>query len=475
MFSKPADSLRLQLLRWLLAPLLLLLLVNAWFSNRAAVATANQAFDRLLLASADAIADEIGVRDGSIAVDLPYAALQLLESNIQERVFYRVVAPDGKTVTGYDDLPLPLPRQQPGPGEESVIYAAQYRGDPIHLVALTKRLYGSGLAAPALVIVAETGEARDALSRQILIEGLARQAILILAACILVWFGLVHGLRPLNRLTSKLVARSASDLRPIETDGVQREVRPLIAALNQHTARIDHLLASRQRLITDASHQMRTPLSEMRTQIEYSLRQDRPELSRQTLIDIHADIDRMARLIGQMLLLARSEPEVLQDQRVADVDLSELARKTTLEFVPAARKKAIDLSLDVPADPVHVRGNSLLLRELMANLLDNAIKHVPERGAISVRVTAAQGVMLEVEDNGPGIAQAERERAFERFHRAPGASPGGSGLGLSIVRNIATAHHARVELAASPGPTGLLVRVHFDCDEAALNGRPAAT
>ena len=378
MFSKPADSLRLQLLRWLLAPLLLLLLVNAWFSNQVAVSTANQAFDRLLLASADAIADDIELREGSIVVDLPYAALQLLESNIQERIFYRVVGPDGKTVTGYDDLPLPEPSH--ARSEEPVIYAAQYRDDTIHLVALNKQLYGSNLAAPVVIIVAETGEARNALSHQILVEGLERQALLIAAAGLLVWFGLVRGLRPLNRLTAGLVARPASDLSPIDPALVQTEVRPLIAALNQHTGRIDRLLSSRQRLIADASHQMSTPLSEMRTQIEYSLRQDRPELLRQTLQDVHADIDRLARLIGQMLLQARSEPDVLQDQRIAEVNLCELARTTTLDFVAAARKKAIDLSLEESPAPVLVRGNGLLLRELIANLIDNEIRYTEPNG-----------------------------------------------------------------------------------------------
>jgi two-component system sensor histidine kinase TctE len=460
MYSKRADSLRLQLLRWLLAPLLLLLLVNAWFSNQAAVATANQAFDRLLLASADAIADDIELREGSIVVDLPYAALQLLESNIQERIFYRVVAPDGKTVTGYDDLPLPMParyRQQ-----DSAIYAADYRGDTIHLVALNKQLYGSTFAAPVVVIVAETGEARNALSRQILAEGLERQAILIVAAGLLVWLGLVRGLKPLNRLTDSLVARPASDLRPIDTEAVQDEVRPLIKALNQHTARIDRLLSSRQRLIADASHQMRTPLSEMRTQIEYSLRQDQPELLRQTLVDVHADIDRLARLIGQLLLQARSEPDVLQDQRIAEVDLNELARATTLDFVPAARKKAIDLSLEESPVPAVIRGNGLLLRELVANLVDNAIIYTHPGGAVTVRVIRGQDAVLEVEDNGPGIPLAERDKVFERFYRAPGATVAGSGLGLSIVGNIGLAHRARIELNTPPGGVGLCARVRLE-------------
>jgi len=473
MFSKPADSLRLQLLRWLLIPLLLLLLVNAWLSNLAAVSTANLAFDRLLMASADAIAEDVDVKDGEIVVDLPYAALQLLESNIQERIFYRVVAPSGKTLTGYDDLPLPSNLSPSGEG--SVAYAEQYRGEQVHLLAMNKPLYGSAHEAPVVVIVAETGEARAALSNQILVEGLTRQAALIVAAGLLVWFGLMRGFRPLSRLRDSIVARSPSDLAPIDASEVQKEVRPLIGALNQHTARIQRLLVSRQQLIADASHQMRTPLSEMRTQIEYSLRQDRDDLLRETLVDVHADIDRLARLISQLLLQARSDPDVLQDPRNEAVDLSRLVRTTALDYVPAARKRSIDLSFDDSAEAAVVMGHGLLLRELVANLIDNAIVHGRAHGTVTVRVTHEPSAVLEVEDDGPGIAPAEREKVFERFYRGTTSTQAGSGLGLSIVRDICTAHRARIELGTSAAGTGLQVRIVFPSMEPAGSATAAAT
>jgi len=458
MFSRRSDSLRIQLLRWLLPPLLALLSINAWFSNRAAVKTADMAFDRLLTASAEAIAEDVEFKDGDVVVDLPYAALELLESNIQERIFYRVVSPAGKTITGYDDLPLP-----PGHGAaESSLYAATYRGEVIHLVALDKKLYGTGLEAPVVVIVAETGEARDALSHQILLEGLTRQSLLIVASALLVLFGLYRGLRPLARLLTSVARRAPSDLSPIDASGVQTEVRPLIETLNEHMARIERLLSSRQRLITDASHQMRTPLSEMRTQIEFSLRQGRPELSHQTLQDVHADIDRLARLLAQLLLQARADPDGLPESRVAPIDLGALAHQTSLDHVGAARKKGIDLSFEAPPRAAWVAGNGLLLREMIANLIDNAILYGREAGHVTVRVQLARGVTLEVEDDGPGIAELERPRVFDRFYRAPATAaraPQGSGLGLSIVRDICVAHHASVELATPAGGAGLCVRV----------------
>lgn len=460
MFSRPSESLRLQLLRWLLPPLLLLLLLNAWLSNRAAVATADMAFDRLLTASAEAIAEDVAYKDGELVVDLPYAALELLESNIQERIFYRVVSPTGQTATGYDDLPLPsVPL---APDAESTLYTADYRGERIHLVALNKQLYGTGITAPAIVLVAETSEARDALSRQILVEGLTRQGALIAAAVIFVWLGLVRGLRPLARLRRSVALRSPADLSPIDPGSVQVEVRPVIEALNQHTARLERLLSSRQRLIADASHQMRTPLAEMRTQIEYSLRQDRPELAWQTLRDVLGDVDRLSRLMSQLLLQASSDPDGLAASRRDVVDLVEVARQVALDHVGAARKKSVDLGFEASHEVASISGNGLLLGELVGNLVDNAILYVHDGGHVGVRVVRADDVTLEVEDDGPGIPAAEREQAFERFHRLPGAlaqGKRGSGLGLAIVRDIASAHQGRVELLTPASGRGLCVRV----------------
>jgi two-component system sensor histidine kinase TctE len=471
MSSRPTDSLRRQLLRWLLIPLFALLVANAWFSNRAAVETADQAFDRLLLASAEAIADDIEMHDGKIVVDLPYAALQLLESNIQERIFYRVIGPDGKTATGYDDLPMP---RKPAPGHpEWTPYSASYLGEDIYLVALNKQLYDSDRAAPVVVIVAETGEARHGLSRSILVQGIARQSGLIVAAGVLVWLGLLHGLKPLGRLRDSLRLRSPSDLSPIDCAGVQAEVRPLIDALNEHTARIGRLIASRQRFVVDASHQMRTPLSEIRAQIEYVLRQRRPELLRPTLEDVHSDIDRLSRLLAQLLLQARSEPDAYPDQRIATVDLAETARATALELAPAARARNIDLSFEASGRGVCV-GNELLLHELVANLVDNAISHGRADGVVAVRVRdTLDEVVLEVEDDGPGIPEPERERVFDRFHRLAEATPGGSGLGLSIVRDICTTHAAHIELATPRSGRGLLVRVSFAATAGEAQAVPA--
>ncbi|MDE2371796.1 MAG: sensor histidine kinase N-terminal domain-containing protein [Burkholderiales bacterium] len=452
------DSLRLQQLRWLLLPLIALLLVNGYFSNRAAVAAADQAYDRLLLASTDAIGEQVSVQDGTLAVDLPYVALQLLESNLQERVFYRVIGPDGKTLTGYDDLPLPVARWR---DDQPATYALPYGGEIIHLVARRKMVFGGPKALPVVIIVGETGESRRALSRQILLDGLERQGLLIVAAGVLLWFGIGRSLRPLLRLRDTLVQRASTDLRPIDAKSLQSEVRPLIDALNQHTARIEQLLAARQRFLDDASHQLRTPLAEIRTEIDLRLRQRDPAVALATLHDIRNAVDGMTRLVSQMLVLACSEPEAQGGQAQEVIDLSTLARTTTFDFVAAARRKSIDLAFEDEATGGSLLGQPLLLRELIANLVDNAIVHGRAGGAITVRVRRGDAAVLEVDDDGPGIPETERAKVLQRFYRGADRRTPGSGLGLAIVAGICTTHQARLELLTPPWGHGLRVRVSF--------------
>ena len=273
----------------------------------------------------------------------------------------------------------------------------------------------------------------------------------------------------MSSLRDKLLARTPQDLSPIDQAEVQVEIRPLIEAMNHHTQRIEKMIESRQRFIADASHQLRTPLSEMRTQVEYTLRQDDPKATRETLGDVRLWIDNQTRLISQLLMTERADPDVLQQHPTTALDLAALARDVALEFVSTARRKTIDLSFEGPHEAVSIQGNALLLHEMVANLIDNAIRYTPPYGSITVRVLltgAASGghAVLEVADNGPGIAPAEQARVFERFYRGAnaGANTFGSGLGLSIVRDICASHQAAITLGSpSGGGSGLCARVAF--------------
>ena len=455
---KPASLLR-QLLAWLLVPLVALLALNAFLSYRAAVAAASEAGDRLLLASVRAIADRVALVDDRIEVDVPYVALELFESKSQQRIFYRVASRAGATITGYDDLPLPkraLPNDQPA------FYRAPYHDETVYFAALSKPLYDPQGLGPVLIQVGETAEARDALSREILIDSLERQSLLIVAAAVVVWLGLRRGLQPMLRLRDRIARRAPDDLTPIDHQQVQNEVRPLIDALNLHAERLDKLIAARRRFLDDASHQLRTPLAALKTQVDYGLGEPSESDRRQLLHDMQQTTEQTVRLVNQLLVLARAEPQGVPGTEMAPVDLAELARSTTAELVPNARRKQIDLGFDAEAGEAIVDGHRLLLHELIVNLVDNAIRYTQAGGTVSVGVAHTEaGVVLEVSDNGPGIPAPERERVFERFYRGSAASGQGSGLGLAIVQDICRSHGARIDLATGPGGSGLSVRVAF--------------
>jgi two-component system sensor histidine kinase TctE len=449
--------LRNLLLAWLLVPLVALWALGYRIVNLRSIDEVNEAYDRTLLGSALAMAERVSVDRGELSVDLPYAALQMLESGAQDRIFYRISSTgDARLTTGYDDLPPPpaLPKN-----DAPLFYDARYLGEPIRLVALLKPLYDAK-DAPLMVQVGETMAAREALARRILIDSAAPQLALIGAAALLVVFGVRRGLEPLRRLRREVQARGDSDLTPIDASGVPREVAPLIEAINLHAERQREMTEAQRRFIADASHQLKTPLTVLKTQAALALAQADAQAMRGIVRQMHNSTDVTARVIQQLLALAKSEPGLeLPAERA---DLVEIARAATFELLPQALKKSVELGFDADG-AAPVEGQPLLLRELVANLVDNAVRYARGGGnvAVSVRRTDDASVQLVVEDDGPGIAPAEREKVFERFYRAGGASSEGSGLGLAIVRQIAERHRATIRIDAGAGGAGTRVTVRM--------------
>jgi two-component system, OmpR family, sensor histidine kinase TctE len=473
--GRPPSSLRRQLLIWLLGPLLLLFIVNSVLSYRVAITTSNEAYDRLLLASVKAIADRVTISSGEIAVDIPYVALELFESNMHERIFYKVAGPDGTTLTGYEDLPPPPANT---PGGRPTFFRSEYRGESLYQAAIYKPLYDPSVRGTVLIQVGETSESRDALSRKILLDGLMRQGLLIALAAGLLLLGVRHSLKPLLRLRESITRRVSTDLTPVDEEGVQSEVRPLIQALNQHTERIGRMIDARVNFVADAAHQIRTHLAILKTQVGYGMRLEDPQALRGALSETSGTIDETGRFFNQLLVLAHAEAKAVPGHDVESVDLAALAHSVALEWVGAARMKQINLGFEGVDSGIAVRGNKALLGELVSNLVDNAIRYTQPGGAVTLRTRPGpQDVVIEVEDNGPGIPEAERERVFERFYRGPASDGDGSGLGLAIVREICRSHEASIELSTPQGGDGLLVRARFRQLEGALTsaGSPCAS
>jgi two-component system sensor histidine kinase TctE len=443
---------RTLLLGWLLVPLALVLGASAVASYTTALRIATEAYDRALLDPALAIAQRLSAPEGRVELDLPAAALEMLRVDAADRVFF-AVSTRGRLIAGETDLPAP-----PEPSAEGlpVFYDSQFRNERLRVAALTVP-FAEG---PVVIQVAETVVKRDRLVRQLLLSSAAPELLFFVAALAVVWFGVTRGLAPLDDLRAELASRSPRDLRPLAEAGAADEIRPLVIELNELLRRLAESIDVQQRFVADAAHQLRTPLAALQAQVE-AARHERlsPELAA-TVDHLHAAARRAAHLARQLLTLAAIDPSADRPFAPEAADLAQVAQSGVTDWLARADGKRVDLGFELDPAPVH--GEPQLLGELAANLLENALNYTPPGGEVTLRTGRRDGhAFLEVEDNGPGIPESERERVFERFHRVRGTPGEGTGLGLAIVREIAHLHRARVDIHGAASGTGTVVAVSF--------------
>lgn len=454
-------NLRLQVALWLLLPLLGLLALDAWLTNRRAMSVAHTAFDRTLASSLKSIRAGVRVNRGDVEVDLPYLALEMFESNDGGKIYYLIREDGGRAVTGYPDLPLPARARAQAERFIPCFYDAVYRGERLRMAALRLPLHDvpSAQTRVVWVMVGETIEARQALVREILIGSLLQEGLLVVLVLGIVWLGVTRGLRPLNRLSAKVASRTEDDPSPLDPDGMPSEVAPLVDAINQYVARMQRMQIARRRFFADAAHQLKTPLAAMQAGLELALRPDERGRVGVHLWRVNGAVRQAAKIVQQLLALSRLESDSGYAIERNMVALHQVARSVTLDWSPVARSRGIDLGFEHDAD-AEVTGRADLLAELIGNLIDNAIRYAGDRAVITVRIASdGAAARLEVIDNGPGIGADEREAVFERFYRSAATQAvEGTGLGLSIVREIARVHRGSVALDGAVGG-GLVVTV----------------
>lgn len=426
------DSLRLQLLRWLLLPLAGLVAVNVFTSWRQASATADLVTDRTLDASVRAIAEDVRIDRGVIDAIIPPVALEMFDTGHRDRVFYRVDTAAGRLLTGYPDLPLPEP---PPKASAPVHFTGSYRGNELRLAALSYPLVGATDGERVTVVVGVTLAGHAAMVRELWVGNFGQQLILLVAAGVLVVIGLGRGLAPLMRLREAVMEKGRDDLSPLPDHAVQSELRPLVAALNTYMGRVAGQMAAQRRFVANAAHQLRTPLALLSTQVAFARRTGEAAERAEALAGAEESTRRLARLAAQLLTLSRAEPGSRRP-RDEDIDLAQSARQVLEGLAHLAVERDIDLGLDVNA-PAVTRGDGAMMREAVVNLVENALRYTPKGGTVTVTVDGTAGeAVLVVEDSGPGIAPEERDKVFERFYRVPGTPGEGSGIGLSIVREV---------------------------------------
>lgn len=467
-------SLHRQLLLWLLLPQLVLWAGAAYVSYNVAALYANRAIDASLSQTTRSLARQVKPLGHGLFIDFPRAAQDIVEADPDDRVYYMVSTPPGKFILGNNKLPPPPPIEQPALGQP-YYYDGLMERVPVRVAALYLA-YGDVGSPPQtlLVQVARSRASRDVLARSILRDIALPLSGLIVLMTMIVWAGIRAGLAPLGRMRQVVEQRRPSDLAPLQIHDAPTELQSLARALNELLDAVRRNVGAQKRFIGDAAHQLRTPLAGLKSQTELALAtladpstladpRDRRALA-ERLERVHESATRSAHLVNQLLTLARAEPESMGLGNQTRIDLRALTREVTAELVPRALQAGVDLGFDDGASDrggaaeVLVDGNAALLREALVNLVDNAIRYSGRGAVVTVRaMNVADAATVEVEDNGPGIAEADRGRVFERFVRAT-SEGSGCGLGLAIVKEIVERHGGSVALLPRL-PHGLCARV----------------
>ena len=456
-----------EILDWMLAPLLLLWPMSVALTWLVAQSIANRPYDRELGELTREIAGQVaGLSSPEATVrqrarlEMDQAVARLLKADDEDRVFFQVLGQRGEFVAG--DVELPVPQDPPGTTSEVRYRDEVVRDETVRVAYLWLPSLGSEGGGP-LVQIAETLDKRSRLATEIIKGVILPQFVILPLAVLLVWLALARGIRPLNELQQRIRRRENTDLSPIEERDVPEEVAPLVGAINDLLQRLDQSVSAQRHFLADAAHQLKTPLAGLRTQAELAERElDRgqgdPKSLKHTLQQISLSSQRATHMVNQLLSMARAEAQE-QTLRHEPVDLAELVRDTVRDFVPRALEKRIDLGYEGPSSDVValLQAQPVLLRELVRNLVDNALQYTPAGGAVTARVMPdpfGQVLVLQVEDSGPGVPPAERELIFRPFYRALGTNVDGTGLGLAIVQEIAQQHDAEVVVSDAHPRTG---------------------
>ena len=450
-------SLRFQLVIGLLLPLSAVALLQLTVAYQTAHRIAQRVTDTLLLASARSIAEHVSFGEGGVEAVVPPSALGIFDLGYGDHVYYRVQSSDGRLLAGYPELDLPKRRTPSDPeyGDTS------FHGQPLRMVSVTQPIATPAKTIESTIVVAETTRGETAMSDALWRQNGGQQTLLVIVALLVVWFSLRRGLAPVLRLSEEVGARRPDDYRAFSASALQAELRPLVVSLNAHMDRLRKQMDAQRRFTANAAHQLRTPLALLRTQASYALRAPDGERAEATRA-IQATTNQLARMVNQLLSLARSE-RAREVTRFEPIDLVAITREILEEQAPRALEHGLDVSFDATATSTDgVLGDRSSLRDLVSNLVDNAIRYTPSGGSLAVNVDESDdGWHLLVTDTGPGIPPEDRAVVFERFYRRQERGAEGSGLGLAIVREIVETHGATIALRAPPAASGLVVDVCF--------------
>ena len=456
-----ARSLRSQLYIWLLAPLLVLSLVNSFLNYASAIGMAQALIDQRLAGSARLIGESVVADENGLRVEIPPAALENLQTSSRDRIYYRVDTAAGRLLTGTPDLPV-FHGALASEGWQG--YDAHIQGEAVRAVVFAQPVHSEVGTTPVLIQIATTTQAHTLLTRRIWLRAVWPQALLLIAVAALGRLWTRAAMVPLLRIGAAVRHHPPDSAEPIEAVDAPTELRPLVRAINDYIDRIAHHVAERDRFISNAAHQLKTPITVLNTQVTVGLRSQEPAQKHDALEASYATLQHCIRLLRQLLTLSAADHRVGERLEASPTDLTGVVHDVLVDLAELADAKDVDLGIVSQEDGVFVLGAPVLLRAMLENLVDNAIRYGSAGTTVTVSVHhQGRKVAMVVEDNGPGIPPHEREHVFERFYRCDRIQEEGSGLGLAIVREIALALKAKVELQdRQDGKQGLRVVVSFE-------------
>jgi two-component system sensor histidine kinase TctE len=459
-------SIRRKLLCMTSVLLIAVSLLGVRASQTYAQRSAQLSYDRLLTGAALQIAEQISLRQGKVVADLPRAAFETLALAPDDRVYYRILGPDDEHITGYDDLPsAPATRVRhagsvDGDTFRKVFFDAPYRGEAVRFVVLERLLTETDFSGYIQIQIGQTTLARTSLADEISLRALQLIGLLFIVALLLVSLGIWMTLRPLERLNSALARRSSVDLSPLDL-AVPREISKLVRTINHFMQQLGGTLDGLQRFTSEAAHQIRTPLAGLRSQAQNALDEEDAGLRQKQLNRVLESADRLSDTVNQLLSQAVLAHR-LRSQQTEPVALDQLVREQCRQLALPALEQGVELAYDGD-DAVLLQANAFALRQMVQNILENAIRYSNPGSEVQVRLEQGEGyISLSVADQGPGIPDAEKPLVFERFYRSPNNVRTGSGLGLAIAKDVASYHRASLKLTDNQ-PAGLVVTVRFHC------------
>ena len=418
----------------------------------------NQVYDKSLYRTALALAEQVDIETPKIQVHLPKIAKDLLEFDEEDDVYFRIIGPDGDLVSSHTSLPLP--NRYPA-ADKFLYYESSLNDEDLRVIIYALPKLESNQKA-IYILVGETQQKRMQMADEIILSMLLPQLLIGLLVGALLFFGVKRGLRPLEKLKTELMMRNSNNLSPVDHLAAPTELKPLLESFNDLLAKVANNIAKQQRFIADASHQLRTPLAGLKTQAELALREKDPDKISHALSQINVASGNLSHLVNQLLSLTKAEPSGSVFLETESLNLSQLAQSTTAEWVVTALEKNIDLGFTAEDKYLMIQGNAVLLRELINNLIENAILYTGNGGNITVGIKQENAhICLTVQDDGIGIAADQQTLIFERFYRVLGTQQTGCGLGLTIVQEIAERHQATVSIFSEGEGLGSLFTVQF--------------